>query len=93
LRIQTCRPDVDFGNSPILAKLQSGRELIVAGQKSGVGWAIDPDRAGAVVWQYRAGMGGSLGGVEWGSAVDERNAYFPVSDIQSEGETGRAARR
>ena len=77
-------PDVDFGNSPILAKLESGRELIVAGQKSGIGWAIDPDRQGAVVWQYRAGLGGSLGGMEWGSAVDERNAYFPVSDIQRE---------
>jgi polyvinyl alcohol dehydrogenase (cytochrome) len=77
-------PDVDFGNSPILATLQSGRELIVAGQKSGVGWAIDPDRGGEVVWRYRAGLGGSLGGMEWGSAVDERNAYFPVSDIQKE---------
>jgi polyvinyl alcohol dehydrogenase (cytochrome) len=77
-------PDFDFGNSPILTKLQSGREVIVVGQKSGVGWEIDPDRSGAVIWQYRAGVGGSLGGMEWGSAVDERNVYFPVSDIQRE---------
>lgn len=75
-------PDFDFGNSPILARLADGRDLIVAGQKSGVGWAIDPDQQGAVVWQYRAGVGGSLGGMEWGSAVDSRYAYFPVSDIQ-----------
>ena len=75
-------PDFDFGNSPILTKLQSGKEVIVVGQKSGVGWELDPDRSGAVIWQYKAGVGGSLGGMEWGSAVDERNVYFPVSDIQ-----------
>ncbi len=77
-------PDFDFGNSPILVKRRSGQEVIIAGQKSGVGWALDPDRSGAVIWQYRAGVGGSLGGMEWGSAVDAQYAYFPVSDIQRE---------
>jgi polyvinyl alcohol dehydrogenase (cytochrome) len=33
------------------------------------------------VWQYRAGRGSTLGGMEWGSAVDADHAYFPVSDI------------
>jgi polyvinyl alcohol dehydrogenase (cytochrome) len=74
-------PDFDFGNSPILTKLPNGREVIVIGQKSGVGWELDPDKEGAVIWQYRAGRGSALGGMEWGSAVDEHNAYFPVSDI------------
>jgi polyvinyl alcohol dehydrogenase (cytochrome) len=36
---------------------------------------------GKVLWQYRAGQGGTLGGIEWGTAVDSDNAYFPVSDI------------
>ena len=31
--------------------------------------------------QYRAGQGGPLGGIEWGSAADGEQAYFPVSDI------------
>ena len=73
-------PDFDFGNSPILATLPDGRELIVIGQKSGVGWALDPDQEGEVVWQYRAGAGGLNGGMQWGSATDGERAYFPVSD-------------
>jgi polyvinyl alcohol dehydrogenase (cytochrome) len=42
---------------------------------------MDPDKNGEVVWQYRAGQGGVLGGIEWGGAVDEERAYFAVSDI------------
>ena len=74
-------PDYDFGNSPILATLANGRDLIVIGQKSGMGFALDPEKRGEVVWQYRAGEGSSLGGMEWGSAVDGEKAYFPVSDM------------
>lgn len=73
-------PDYDFGNSPMLVTLPGGRDLIVIGQKSGVGWALDPDNEGEVVWQYRAGQGGLNGGMEWGSASDGEFAYFPVSD-------------
>lgn len=73
-------PDFDFGQPPILTSA-GGRDLLVIGQKSGVGWALDPDMEGAVVWQYRAAKGGVLGGMEWGSAVDATHAYFPVSDI------------
>ena len=53
----------------------------MAGQKSGVGWAFDPDNKGAVLWQYRAGKGSALGGLEFGSAVDSTQAYFAVSDM------------
>jgi polyvinyl alcohol dehydrogenase (cytochrome) len=42
---------------------------------------MDPERNGEVLWQYRAGRGGLLGGIEWGSAVDGERAYFAVSDI------------
>jgi polyvinyl alcohol dehydrogenase (cytochrome) len=74
-------PDFDFGNAPILATLAKGRDVIVIGQKSGVGFALDPEKRGDVLWQYRAGEGSSLGGMEWGSATDGENAYFPVSDM------------
>ena len=74
-------PDYDLGNSPILAVLPHGRRVIVVGQKSGIGWALDPEKRGEVIWQYRAGAGGALGGIEWGSAVDGEHAYFAVSDI------------
>jgi polyvinyl alcohol dehydrogenase (cytochrome) len=74
-------PDFDFGNSPILTTTANGKDIIVIGQKSGVGYAMDPDQKGKMLWQYRAGRGSSLGGMEWGSAADGQNAYFPVSDI------------
>jgi polyvinyl alcohol dehydrogenase (cytochrome) len=76
-------PDYDFGNSPILIDLKKGRSALVIGQKSGYGWALDPDKRGEVLWQYHAGAGGALGGIEWGSAVDAAHAYFAVSDIFS----------
>ena len=74
-------PDVDFGSPPMLARTPAGRDLLVIGQKSGVGYALDPEKDGAIVWQYRAGRGGLLGGIEWGSAVDAERAYFAVSDV------------
>jgi polyvinyl alcohol dehydrogenase (cytochrome) len=76
----TVGPDFDFGSSPILATVPGGRELIIAGQKSGVAYALDPDRQGAMVWQYRAGKGSMAGGIQWGPAVDAERAYIAVSD-------------
>jgi polyvinyl alcohol dehydrogenase (cytochrome) len=74
-------PDVDFASSPILVTLANGRRALVAGQKSGVVHAIDPDRDGAVLWSTRIGKGGTLGGVQWGSAVDQSNIYVALSDL------------
>jgi polyvinyl alcohol dehydrogenase (cytochrome) len=73
-------PDFDFGNPPILTKLPNGKDAIVIGQKSGLGFAMDPDDKGKVLWQYRAGEGSANGGMEWGSAVDSEHVYFPVAD-------------
>lgn len=81
-------PDLDFGASPVLVKRARGRDLIVAGQKSGVVYALDPDRLGRQVWRYRAGVGGGLGGILWGIAADDARAYVPVSDIYSEAPGG-----
>jgi polyvinyl alcohol dehydrogenase (cytochrome) len=74
-------PDFDFGNSPILRRLANGRTVIAIGQKSGVAYGLDPDNKGAVLWRYRAGQGSALGGIEWGSAADDRVMYVPVSDV------------
>jgi polyvinyl alcohol dehydrogenase (cytochrome) len=74
-------PDFDFGSSPILVDLPDGRRALIAGQKSGVVHAIDPDRDGAVLWQRRVGRGSTLGGVQWGSAADDANVYVAVSDV------------
>lgn len=77
---ETNGPDLDFGSPPMLTRA-ADRDLIVIGQKSGIGYAMDPDKDGEIVWQYRAGRGGVLGGIEWGSAADGEHAYFAVSDI------------
>jgi polyvinyl alcohol dehydrogenase (cytochrome) len=74
-------PDFDFGSSPILVDLPNGRRALIAGQKSGVVHAVDPDRQGEILWQRRVGKGGSLGGVQWGSAADNKNVYVALSDV------------
>ena len=74
-------PDFDFSSPPILVTLVNGRRALVAGQKSGVVHAIDPDDQGKILWQERVGNGGTLGGVQWGSAADSSNVYVALSDI------------
>jgi polyvinyl alcohol dehydrogenase (cytochrome) len=74
-------PDFDFAASPILVSLPDGRRALVAGQKSGVVHALDPDRSGEVLWQVRLSEGGTMGGIQWGSAVDGRNIYVALSDL------------
>jgi len=82
-------PDFDFGSSPILLRASAGRSLLIVAQKSGVVYGLDPDKDGAVVWQFRAGKGGLLGGIEWGIASDEQHVYVPVSDVLERGTTPR----
>jgi polyvinyl alcohol dehydrogenase (cytochrome) len=74
-------PDYDFGSSAILVDLPNGRRALIAGQKSGMVHAVDPDREGEILWQVRAGKGGIVGGIEWGPAADDRNMYVAISDI------------
>ncbi len=73
-------PDFDFGTSPVLRKLPNGKDILIAGQKSGVVWGLDPDNRGKVLWQTRLGKGSALGGVEWGHAADDKYAYVAISD-------------
>ena len=63
-------PDYDYGSSVILEKIENGRDVLLAGQKSGIVYALDPDRKGAILWQVRVGQGGTNGGVQWGMASD-----------------------
>ena len=74
-------PDFDFGSSPMLVDLPNGRRALIAGQKSGMVHAVNPDQQGEVLWQARVGRGSALGGVQWGSAVDDANVYAAVSDV------------
>jgi polyvinyl alcohol dehydrogenase (cytochrome) len=78
---RTVGPDYDFGSSPILRTLPGGRRILVIGQKSGQVYGLDPDDKGKVIWEFKAGKGSALGGIEWGSAADDQFAYVPVSDV------------
>jgi polyvinyl alcohol dehydrogenase (cytochrome) len=73
-------PDFDFGQPPILVKVGRHQRLLVAAAKSGIVHAYDPDDGGREVWNLRVGVGGVLGGAHFGSAVDDKNMYVPVSD-------------
>jgi len=74
-------PDFDFSSPPMLVTLGNGRRALVAGQKSGMVHAVDPDRDGQVLWSTRVGKGGINGGVQWGSAADGSNVYVALSDL------------
>ena len=83
-------PDFDFATSPLLTPTASGRDLLVVPQKSGMVYALDPDAAGAIVWEYRFGEGSALGG-QWGAAVDGREVYVGAGGSLS-ANAGRHAR-
>ncbi len=75
-------PDYDFGSGANLfpARIHGAwRDVVGAGQKSGVYWALDPD-TGNVLWNTAVGPGGHLGGIHWGTAVDGKRVYVGVND-------------
>ena len=77
-------PDVDFGMAPILVERPDGKEILVAGQKSGTVWALDPDNDGEVLWSTQIGRGSALGGIHWGMATDGRLVYAANADREAE---------
>jgi polyvinyl alcohol dehydrogenase (cytochrome) len=82
-------PDVDFGSAMILTTRADGRRVLLAGQKSGVMYALDPEN-GEILWESRVANGGVLGGIEWGFATDGTAVFASTSDAFEEapGEAG-----
>ena len=74
-------PDYDFGASPILKTIAGGRRLLISVAKSGVAWAMDPDRGGAVVWKTPPPKTppGPEGEMVWGGAADDRHLYVGLT--------------
>ena len=73
-------PDFDFGAPPILLSLSNGQDVLLAGQKSGYVYALNPDKEGMLIWKKRIGLGGFSGGVHWGMAADSDTLYVPNAD-------------
>ena len=73
-------PDYDFGSSPILTTMSNGKQVILAGQKSGMLYAMDPDDRGKTLWKVQVGPGSMGGGIVWGSAADQETVYVPIAN-------------
>jgi polyvinyl alcohol dehydrogenase (cytochrome) len=68
-------PDFDLGGSG--PNLLPG--LVGFGQKSGFYWALNPDN-GNILWSTVVGPGGTLGGIEWGTATDGARIYAAIAN-------------
>ncbi len=71
-------PDLDIGAPPVLMNVD-GKDVLVAGQKSGDVFALDP-ASGKLLWRNKIGRGGFAGGVHWGLAADSQRIYAPNAD-------------
>jgi len=68
-------PDFDLGGSgPNLLG-----NIVGFGQKSGIFWALNADD-GNIVWSTPVGPGASLGGIEWGTATDDKRVYVAIAN-------------
>ena len=61
---QLARPDAGaggagFSSSPVLRTLATGNQVLLAGQKSGIVYGLNPDHGGEILWQTKIGDSGS----------------------------------
>jgi polyvinyl alcohol dehydrogenase (cytochrome) len=74
-------PDHDIGAPPLLLNLANGKSVLVVSDKGGMVRALDPDQRGKILWSVRVAQGGSMGGIQWGTAADDNGLVFlPISD-------------
>jgi polyvinyl alcohol dehydrogenase (cytochrome) len=89
--------DADFAQAPMNIYYRSGSKrvpLLGVGQKNGFFFAIDK-KDWSVAWVTVAGAGGSIGGLEWGSAFDGDRIYVAVANSDGANQTlldGRVTR-
>jgi polyvinyl alcohol dehydrogenase (cytochrome) len=69
---------------PLLRTPAAGRETLLASQRSGMVYALDPERAGEVLWQLQAAAPEAPGGIAPGAAADHRSLYVPLSGLEAE---------
>jgi polyvinyl alcohol dehydrogenase (cytochrome) len=71
--------DFDFGAGVALAKGAGGKDVVLAGQKSGDVWALDA-ATGVKLWTVKFGEGTALGGIHWGITTDGERVFAAVND-------------
>jgi polyvinyl alcohol dehydrogenase (cytochrome) len=82
-------PDFDFGASVIMTENSLGKTVLLAGQKSGDIFALDPDNNGELLWRTRIGSGSWLGGIHWGMAVAGGKLLAATNDPSFPGYSGK----
>ncbi|WP_175690314.1 PQQ-binding-like beta-propeller repeat protein [Burkholderia anthina] len=78
-------PDADIGMPPALVTTATGKQLLIAGSKSGIAYAFDPDNRGKIVWHQRLAKSNPLGSLIFGVAIEGSTVYLPISYDQPEG--------
>lgn len=73
-------PDYDFGAGIIYAENSNFGDRVIAGQKSGDLFFIDPDN-GEIIKKTKIGRGGIQAGIHFGMALDGDTLYVPISDF------------
>jgi polyvinyl alcohol dehydrogenase (cytochrome) len=53
-------------------------------------YALDPDKDGALLWQYRTSAGNGMGG-QWGAAIEGSRVFFGVNGTLAKGQGGMRA--
>ncbi len=71
-------PDLDIGAPPMLVNV-GDEDLVIAGQKSGDVFALNPED-GSLRWRHKIGRGGFAGGIHWGMAASGTAIYAPNAD-------------
>ena len=71
-------PDLDIGAPPVLVTVD-GQDMLLAGQKSGDVFALNPDN-GELIWRKKIGRGGFAGGIHWGLAAHNGVVFAPNAD-------------
>ena len=58
-----------FASPPVLRTLATGNQVLLAGQKSGVVYGLDPDHGGETLWQTKLGDSGAPAAAAAGSSI------------------------
>lgn len=81
-------PDSDLAASVLLIDIGDGKDIVVAGAKSGTVTAVDPDARGKLLWRTQVGRGSLQGGVHFGMAADGTRIYVPIYDSKDMADGG-----
>jgi len=75
--------DQDIASSVMIVDVGGGRQILVAGSKSGVLTAVDPDHDRALLWQVKVGRGSLQGGIHFGMSSEGTRIYVPIYDSKT----------